>query len=81
MTQANELRTFHTRKRLRPKEAAEYLGLTVDTLADYRCRRTVNIPYIKIGSNVLYDTDDLDRFLEAHRVDHGAAPAEVVEAG
>jgi hypothetical protein len=52
--------------RLRTKAAAEYSGLTKSTLEKFRL--TGGGPaYIKIVHTVIYDTDDLDAFLAAHR--------------
>jgi hypothetical protein len=53
---------------LREKEAADYVGFAVKTL---QRRRWAGQPpsYIKAGARVLYDVADLDRFLNAGRVE------------
>lgn len=51
-----------------PKECAKLLKTDERTLAVWRCTKKVNIPYIKIGSKVLYDLDDLDAYLREHKV-------------
>jgi len=53
---------------LSPKEAADYLHTTEGNLAVWRCVKTVNIPYHKIGKSVRYRLDDLERFVESCRI-------------
>lgn len=59
-------------RRLRVPEAAKYLGIAIDTLNQLRSRGG-GPRFIKIGDNpktakiVLYDTDDLDAWLEANK--------------
>ena len=48
-------------------EAAEILGIKETTLATWRCRRSVEVPYLKIGHRVMYAEDDLARFIESRR--------------
>ena len=48
---------------LTTNEAAAYLGTTPGTLAVWRCTKTVNVPFIKVGRLVRYRKSDLDRFL------------------
>lgn len=48
-----------------PQEAAEYLGLSIQTLAGYRCKKSRNIPYIKMGKVIRYKKSDLDDHLES----------------
>jgi predicted DNA-binding transcriptional regulator AlpA len=57
----------NARKLLDVKEAAEYLGVAVQTLANYRSKR-VAPNYIKIGKRVLYDQPVLDQFIDARRI-------------
>lgn len=50
-------------ERLRPREAAEYLGgFTVNTLAVWRIRGT-GPEYIRAGRNIFYLKKDLDAWL------------------
>lgn len=53
-------------RRLRRREAAEYLAISLSLLDKLRLTGTGPC-YVKIGSCVLYDTRDLDDFLEHHR--------------
>lgn len=55
------------RKCISTKEAAEYLGVAAATLTSWRMRKE-NLPYIKLGSRVLYRIADLDKYLEKHLV-------------
>jgi len=54
-------------KRLNTKQAAVYLGLAEQSLANRRHLRR-QPEYFKIGSKILYDTKSLDQFLESNRV-------------
>ncbi|WP_408053264.1 helix-turn-helix transcriptional regulator [Streptomyces sp. CMC78] len=45
-----------------PGEAAEYMGLSVSTLANWRCRNE-GPPFVKAGRAVRYRLADLDRWL------------------
>ncbi len=49
-------------RRLHRKRAAEYLGLSVSWLDKARLRGDGPV-FLQIGSRVIYDEDDLDRFL------------------
>jgi hypothetical protein len=52
--------------KLRPPAAADYAGIQTQHLA--RLRVYGGGPrYIKIGKNVLYDTNDLDAWLNANK--------------
>ena len=61
------------RDRLSPAEAAEYLGVKVQTLAVWRTARRYDLAFIRIGSRIQYKKADLDAFIERRRV---AAAAE-----
>lgn len=53
---------------LGPTAAAKYLGVSAGTLAVWRCTKRYNLPYIKIGAKIVYDTSDLLRFIQSRRV-------------
>ena len=61
-------------QRLALSEAAEYLGLAPRTLRRVK-DKDGGIPYYKLGAKVVFDTDDLDEYLEAARVETEAAPS------
>lgn len=62
-------------KRIKEKQAAEYLGLPRTTLRTLRVnglkRGTLAIPFYKIGVATYYDVSDLDAYLAACRVEAG----------
>ena len=45
------------------KEVAEYLGVTVHTLAVWKCTGRYNLPCVKIGGLAKYRKEDLDDFI------------------
>ena len=59
-------KTLYRRRLLRTREAAAYTGLAKSTLEKLRVSGR-GCPYIRIGHVVLYDADDLDAWLSAHR--------------
>lgn len=58
-------------KYLTSKEAAEYIGVSVDLLQKWRTLG-IGIPYIKLGEShsslVRYDIEDLNRYLQSLKV-------------
>jgi len=54
-------------KRLGNRQAAQYIGVAAQSLNNMR-HHGRGPDYIKIGRKVLYDTKDLDRFLDTNRV-------------
>lgn len=55
-------------KNLSPKEAANILGVTPETLAVWRCTKRYELPYIKIGRRVMYRVRDISEFIERNIV-------------
>lgn len=49
---------------LSPEKAAEYLDVTVQTLAVWRCTKRYDISFIKVGRLVKYRQSALDAFLQ-----------------
>lgn len=60
------------RRLVRDADLAEYTGIPRGTWLDWRYRR-IGPPYIKVGRHVLYDADEVDRWLAARRVLPGGA--------
>ena len=64
-------RPKHNRHFLDPpfdeNQAANFLGLKVQTLRNWRCKRR-GPNYLKIGSRVGYLLEDLQRYRSAHRI-------------
>jgi excisionase family DNA binding protein len=52
---------------LTPEQAAEFTGLALDTLAQWRSQRK-GPPYIKLGRAVRYRADDLEKYFAAHTI-------------
>lgn len=53
--------------RMNIEEAARFTGLAKATLRKYIASRS--IPYIKIGARVIFDSEDLTRWLEERKVE------------
>lgn len=51
---------------LTTRQTAEVLSVPDRTLNVWRCRKTVNLPYVKLGANVRYRAGDILAFLEAN---------------
>ena len=58
-------------------QAAEYLGIDPQTLADWRYTKRQNIPFTRVGRLVKYKRADLDRF---HAVNTVGIPADLSPA-
>ena len=54
-------------KRISPPEAAKYIGMSESWLSKSRMTGMDAPRHIKIGRRVVYDLDDLDAWLVAHR--------------
>ncbi|WP_313666408.1 helix-turn-helix domain-containing protein [Atlantibacter hermannii] len=54
-------------ERLTRAEAADYLGVNSQTLANWACTGKVEIPHHKIGRKVIYMKSDLDGYLASTR--------------
>jgi len=49
---------------LSPQETADLLGVSATTLSVWRCRGPEELPYVKVGSRVMYRQSDIDNYLE-----------------
>ena len=54
------------RRLLNVREAAQYLGLEVDTV--YRKARLREVPCVKVGRALRFDLKALERFVEQHTI-------------
>lgn len=50
------------------KEAADFLGVSPDTLAVWACTNRYGLPLVKVGRLVKYRLDDLNDFIESRTV-------------
>lgn len=55
------------------KEAADYLGVSPNTLEVWRCTNRYELPYVKVGRKVKYRREALDTFLESRTIGADAA--------
>ena len=49
---------------LTPCETAKVLGLSVATLATWRCVRRFDLPFCRVGRSVRYKEDDVLAFID-----------------
>ena len=61
-------------KLLSPQEVAEQLGVTLNTLAVWRCHGSSSLSYVKIGRCVRSRAEDVEAFINAHRFYHADKP-------
>ena len=54
-----------------PKEVADYLGISTETLNVWRCTKRYDLAYIKAGRLVRYRIEDVEAFV-ASRMQGGA---------
>ena len=54
------------RRLLNVREAAQYLGLEVDTI--YRKARLREVPCVKVGRALRFDVRALERYIEQHTI-------------
>ena len=54
------------RRLLNVREAAQYLGLEVDTV--YKKSRLREVPYVKVGRALRFDVKALEKYIEQHSI-------------
>ena len=59
-----------TQRLLTPKEVADMLRVTVETLNVWRATKRYPLKYVKIGRNVLYKLDDVLAYIDSRTVDN-----------
>jgi excisionase family DNA binding protein len=58
-------KTLSNNLRLTRRQAAEYLGVTPETLAVWACTGRYELPYFRSGKKVIYKQSDLDEFIRS----------------
>lgn len=56
------------RNLLKPEITAAILGVDVKTLAVWRCTKRYPLPWVRVGRNVMYKTEDVQAFIESRTV-------------
>ncbi|MCT4552573.1 MAG: helix-turn-helix domain-containing protein [Alphaproteobacteria bacterium] len=57
---------MNDKKYLSQKEVARILGVKVKTLNHWRCTKRHRIPFVKLGSVILYPTAEFFGWLKSH---------------
>lgn len=52
-----------------PVEVAALLDIKVETLCSWRYTKKQVIPYVKVGSRVRYEYDEVVRFIKSRKID------------
>ena len=60
--------SLFSRSLLSRKEAAEYLGVSEQTLAIWKCTQRYALPVVKVGRLAKYRKTDLDEFIRSRVV-------------
>ena len=47
-----------------PEQTAQYLGVSIGTLSVWRSSGRWNLPFVKVGSRVMYNPADIQAFIE-----------------
>lgn len=50
---------------LTPSEAAHRIGISPQTLANWRCTKRYELQFIQIGRTIRYRADDIERITQA----------------
>ena len=50
---------------IRPDEAASILGISPGTMMVWRSTGRWNLPFVKVGSRVMYNPNDIQAFIES----------------
>ena len=68
MARQSQMRSNETvgKRLLNVREAAQYLGLEVDTI--YKKARLRELPSVKVGRALRFDIEALDRFVGQHTI-------------
>lgn len=62
------METVNRRERMTRQEAADYIGVSCGTMANWASTGVVQIPYYKAGlSKVIYYKSDLDAYIDSTR--------------
>ena len=72
MENADMASTLFKKNLMTPKEVADYLGVSTETLNVWRCTKRYDLAYIKAGRLVRYRNEDVEAFV-ASRMQGGAA--------
>lgn len=65
-TETNVERPANLDRMMTTPEVAEMLGLSEQTLHDWRCTGRVKLPFVKLGGAVRYRRRDVLEFLDTH---------------
>ena len=57
--------TANSTRRLSPPEAAQFLGVKLNTLGIWRCTKRHPLNFLKVGRKIYYLLDDLEKFQES----------------
>ena len=53
---------------LTPSETAKVLGVKEDTLTVWRCQKRYDLPFVRVGRNIMYNPPDVAEFIKRRTV-------------
>jgi helix-turn-helix protein len=62
------MNTYQSEQLLTPEQAGNFLGISEQTLAIWRCNKRYDLKYVKVGRYVRYRYADLLAFVEGRTV-------------
>lgn len=63
------MNTYQFNQLLSPKQASLLLGVSIQTLAIWRCNKRYALKYVKVGRYVRYRYSDILEFLDSRTVE------------
>ena len=58
-----------TNQYLTPEQITKEFGISIKTLASWRCNNRYKLPYYKFGRKVVYKRSDISEFLDNRKID------------
>ena len=55
---------MNTENLISPRQLSEVLQVKESTLANWRCKKSIDLPYVVIGGLVRYRTADVDSYIQ-----------------
>jgi len=57
---------------LKPNEVSKILGITIETLAVWRCTNRTNLKFYRIGRSIRYRLSEVNEFISSRQYKHNS---------